>query len=220
MLKAYSQQMMSIPAETVDEVARQLQFDELRPVAGPLHIFAEVEIPLSAAAPPVAHVEAAHAPAVLIPAAVADFAAASPKHSPEIRSFMEELEFDAEKSPESSASFSVAKNPAEIDKRKAPHLIAIDGKAKGKATRENRYAQSSAELMRQSVILGKQSVALGKQLWKNFSSSLSSSIHEAHRELSALARSRGWERELRSLLNWLQQPMSTAAIKAHRKVDS
>ena len=36
MMKASSQQIMPIPAEIVDEVARQLQFDELRPVAGPL----------------------------------------------------------------------------------------------------------------------------------------------------------------------------------------
>ena len=49
MMKASAKQMMPIPAEIVDEVARQLQFDELRPITGPLHVLGAVESSFSAA---------------------------------------------------------------------------------------------------------------------------------------------------------------------------
>jgi hypothetical protein len=215
MLKACAEQIRPIPAEIVDEVARQLQFDELRPVAGPGDMFAEVGKPFLAAAD-APHPEPADSdPSISTSAAAAEFVATmSPKHHPaEIQSFMESLRLDAVTSTELPAPYPVAKKPAEIDKRTAPHLIAIDSKATVKTARANGRARSSAELMRQSAMLG-------KELWGSVSSSLSSSIQEGRQKLSSIAKSRDWEKDFRALLNWLQQPMSTATIKEHRKVDN
>jgi general secretion pathway protein A len=217
MLKACSQQIKTIPGEIVDEVARQLQFDELRPVAGPGHVLAEVEEAFSAATEPAQREPADSAPLISasVSAEAADFVATvSPKHpSPEMQFFMESLRLNAQNSEDSPTPYAVAKKRAEIDKPAAPHPIAINSKTRAKTTRANGQSRSSAELMRQSAVLG-------KELWVSVSSAVASSIQEGQQKFSSLAKSRGWEGEIRALLNWLQQPMSTATIKAHRKADS
>ena len=215
MLKACAQQIKPIPAEIVDEVARQLQFDELRPI-GPSHLLAEDGRAFLAATEPTQPELADSKPAISTSAAAAGFVTTmSPKHHspPEIQSFMESLTPDAEHSEDSRSPYIVAKKPAENDKRTALKPIVINSKTAAKAARANGHSSSSAELMRQSAILG-------KELWGSVSSSLASSIQEGRQKLSSIAKSRGWEKEFRALLNWLQQPMSTATIKEHRKVDS
>ena len=210
MLKACSQQIKPIPAEIVDEVARQLQFDELRPVVGPGDVLAEVRKPLLAATEAPQPDPADSNPSISTSAAAANFVATmSPKHhSPEIQSFVESLRLDAETSEGSPTPYPVAKKPAEIDKRIAPHPIAINSKT----------GAGSARRMVISIFCGIGTSVRdhGKELWE----SVSSSIQEGQRKFSSMARSRGWERDIRALINWLQQPMSTATIKAHRKVDN
>ncbi len=217
MLKACAQQINPIPAEIVDEVARQLQFDELRPVVGPSDLSTEDGRPFLAATEPPQLEIADSKLAISTSAAATGFVTTmSPKqHSPEIQSFLESLMPDAEHSADSRSPspYVVAKKPTENDKRTASQPVVINGKTAAKAACANGHSRSSVELMRQSAILG-------KEVWGSVSSSLASSIQEGRQKLSSIAKSRGWEKEFRALLNWLQQPMSTATIKEHRKVDS
>jgi hypothetical protein len=220
LIRAYMKQMHTVPADIVDEVARQFQFDDIRPVTGPINVTA-VARPVQAEFEPLEP----ETPATPAGAAVmSNFVAViSQDHA----GMPPNNEVDTRRSVAASALYGPNVGSPEPPPGRFPYLEAerlretgevpafIEAERTGDLERPLLHKEDARRHVADIV---KRSAAAGKAIAGSISFSfLSGWFRKLPQKLSSIVNSPRWESHTTALLRWLQQPMPT--VKIHRRTN-